>query len=411
MAQATPEEDDNELCKFLREHNVPQVVLSALIEDDININDILEYSDEDLKEWCKEHKIKIAPSKKFMKAVNILKQSKNTGKALSNSSLNDSQSSTNNVSPASKKDQSTKKTDSKKKKLDTDLNEDRDELFLKLFQSGCVGCSVEFLSQIGAESASLKGIYAAFAKLWEDYDVPLIAEALKKLESNKDDEKIDIDTIYEPIIKSFRGFSDFYLNLGRLSWISCFKSSIKDCDQLKQFLAKHLGSNNIVSTQWLALILMIQKITDISVDIEFILDALEAGFEKIFSSEANKKELNEYNDLLKEVNSENKEDSTERTFAKMYVKQAMALSKPDDTGSVFKITISDNGTSLAIGGKMTLTKKQILLKALEIDKTYWPIYQLLAKCLTADNENLYVLEMGFVGKTELLEQAAKLKDK
>ena len=55
------------------------------------------------------------------------------------------------------------------------------------------------------------------------------------------------------------------------------------------------------------------------------------------------------NELLAEVNKKDDNDTTERTFSKIFVKHALALANPNDMASV----LSDGGKSLAIGGNVS----------------------------------------------------------
>ena len=79
MAQAAPTQSNVgeiecklELKTHLSKHNVPDHIYTLLQNDSITMSLLLTFTNDDLKDWCNEHNLKIVERRKFMNAIKEL---------------------------------------------------------------------------------------------------------------------------------------------------------------------------------------------------------------------------------------------------------------------------------------------------------------------------------------------------
>ena len=210
-----PDEDtskSNSLCKHLKKHGVPAVVINCVKADEIDIGDIIDYTEEEIKIWCQEHNIKMAPRKKFLKAVKMLPNSiinpNNNGKpsgyaVKSQPNVNNASNATqNNTNDIDEKDE--KKEAIVEKAVKNVKNISHQKICFNLFETGCVGSTIEILSQdksAGSDTTGVQSLYDSFISIWDEYDVPLVKAAIDEnnKKSVKNIERYDIKPIYMAI--------------------------------------------------------------------------------------------------------------------------------------------------------------------------------------------------------------------
>ena len=73
----TNNEQNQDLQAHLSEFNVPNRVATLLKQENITIYELITFTVEDLKDWCNEHSLKTIERRRFLNAVNSLKNESN----------------------------------------------------------------------------------------------------------------------------------------------------------------------------------------------------------------------------------------------------------------------------------------------------------------------------------------------